>query len=281
MLNFFSPYIRLMRADKPVGTLLLLLPCWFGVFLANHSGGSSQWHFLLLFAAGAFVMRSAGCVVNDIFDRKFDQKVARTKNRPLASGAIKLPQALILLALLLVAGFWILLQFNIYVIASGFVAVGLAACYPLMKRVTFYPQIFLGIAFNYGILMANLQLKENIDEPALLLYLACIIWTLIYDSIYAFQDIEDDLKIGVKSSAIILKKYPKQILLSLAVVMFALIYKVAVLAGLAAHNFIFLAIAFFYLVAIIFKTNYSNGPSCLKAFQENFLVGLLILFALI
>ena len=147
-------------------------------------------------------MRSAGCVINDLFDKKFDEKILRTKNRPLASGKVSRFEALILLGLLLILGFVILLQFNFKTILSGFFALALVATYPLMKRVTHYPQIFLGLTFNFGILMSGLVFLEKITLDFIILYIAGIIWTVIYDTIYAYRDIEDDLKIGVKSTAI-------------------------------------------------------------------------------
>ncbi len=198
-----------------------------------------------------------------------------------SSGDLSLMQALILLAILLLFGLLILLQFNNHVRVAGVVALGLVVTYPLMKRITFYPQIFLGLAFNYGILMADLQLHRTIELSSILLYLACIIWTLIYDTIYAFQDIEDDLKIGVKSSAIKFQNNPKIILTSLMGLMLALFGFSGFLQNLAIHFYITLAIAFVYLGYIITHLDYSNQKQCLKGFKDNVAVGILILFAII
>ncbi len=278
-------YGELIRIGKPVGIFLLLLPCLFGIFLASKNADNFSSilliKFILLFSCGSLIMRSAGCVINDIFDRKFDAKVARTKLRPLASGALKLREALVLLALLLLAGLFILLQFNFYVIVSGFVAVGLLAFYPLMKRLTFYPQIFLGFAFNYGILMADLAINEKVFVSTMTLFAACVIWTLIYDTIYAFQDIEDDIKIGVKSSAIKFSARPQATLGLLVVVMFALIFYVGVLQNFGERFYFFAALAFFYELFLVLRCDYSSPALCLKAFKANVVVGILILSGII
>lgn len=229
--NKFFDFLDLTRLNKPVGIWLLMLPCFMGIFLAAKNtvyfAPDFTWldllKMLLLFALGSVLMRSAGCIVNDIMDRKFDAQVARTKSRPLADARLSLKEALALLAIFLVFSLLILLQLNIYAQVAGLIAVVLVALYPLMKRLTFYPQIFLGLTFNYGILMADLAINQAITLSSLVLFAACIIWTLIYDTIYAFQDIEDDLKIGVKSSAIRFARAPKQIFLALTGVMFALI----------------------------------------------------------
>lgn len=280
-MKILKHYINLTRINRPAGIALLALPCLFGFFLAAQTVENFDLKYPLLFVFGAIIMRSAGCIINDILDREFDKKVARTKSRPLASGDLSLFQALLLLAILLLFGLLILLQFNNYVRIAGVVALGLVVAYPLMKRITFYPQIFLGLTFNYGILMADLQLHRSIELSSVLLYLACIIWTLIYDTIYAFQDIEDDLKVGVKSSAIKFQQNPKIILTSLMSVMLVLIGLAGFLQNLAIHFYITLAIAFVYLGFIITHLDYSNQKQCLKGFKDNVAVGILILFAII
>ncbi len=210
-----SNYIKLTRLNQPTGIWLLFLPCLFGIFLALKKLPNFETieaaRIILLFLAGSIVMRSAGCVINDLIDQKFDEKVERTKNRPLAAKKISRRAALILLGVLLFLGFLILLQFNTRTILSGFAALALVASYPLMKRITHYPQVFLGLTFNFGVLMASLALLENIGIGAVILYFACIIWTVIYDTIYAYQDIDDDLKIALKSTQISFNKNPKKI----------------------------------------------------------------------
>ena len=188
---------------------------------------------------------------------------------------------MILLALLLFAGLIILLQFNHYTVIAGFIALGLVALYPLMKRVTFYPQIFLGITFNYGILMADLAINEKLFVSTMALFVACIIWTLIYDTIYAFQDIEDDIKIGVKSSAIKFSSRPQVTLIALSIAMFALVFLVGVLQNFGARFYFFSAAAFFYEIFLVLRCDYSSPPLCLKAFKANVVVGILILLAII
>lgn len=287
--NKIPLFINLTRLNKPAGILLLLLPCLFGIFLAAKNSVYSArgldffglTKMLLLFGFGAALMRSAGCVINDIFDRDFDAKVARTKLRPLARGALKLWEALILLGFLLLGGLVVLLQFNIPTIVSGFLALGLVVFYPLMKRITFYPQIFLGITFNYGILMADLAINERLFVSTIALFAACVIWTLIYDTIYAFQDIEDDIKIGVKSSAIKFSARPRLTLSVFTAAMFALILFVGTWQNFSGRFYFFVGLAFFYELFLILRCNYSSPPLCLKAFKANIIVGILILVAII
>lgn len=279
-----SKYLNLIRLNKPQGIFLLLLPCLFGIFLAKTNAtnfsSDSLFKLILLFSFGSLFMRSAGCIVNDIFDREIDAKIARTKLRPLASGAIKTKEALFLLFILLFCSFLIWLQFNFYTKILAILALLLAIIYPLMKRITFYPQIFLGIAFNWGILMADVEINHHLFASTFALFFACIIWTLIYDSFYAFQDIEDDLKIGVKSSAIKFSLNPKKILTMLTFAMFLLIF----LAGfMQSFNKIFYGInfvAFLYQIFLIFNCNYKNQNNCLIAFKANIWVGILILLAI-
>lgn len=222
-------------------------------------------------------MRSAGCVINDIFDKNFDQKVARTKNRPLANGTISRYEALALLATLLALGLVILLQFNFITILSGFCALILATTYPLMKRITYYPQIFLGLAFNFGILMSGFAILGRINLSFVILYLAAIVWTLIYDTIYAYQDIEDDLKIGVKSSAIKFRKNPKIILNSLSVLMFVLLVFLGIKESFGLNFFFCILAATFFLIQKISSCSFDNPQNCLKIFRDNFWIGILIL----
>lgn len=200
----WHPYLMLARLDRPIGTWLLLLPCWWSLTLA--SGGlfhlpATGWLYALLFALGALIMRGAGCVINDLWDRKLDAAVARTQSRPLASGAVTPKQALLFLASLLFAGLIILLQFNIPTIILAICSLALVIAYPLMKRITWWPQLFLGFTFNWGALVGWSAVTGSISLPALLLYIGGIFWTLSYDTIYAHQDKEDDALVGIKSTA--------------------------------------------------------------------------------
>jgi 4-hydroxybenzoate polyprenyltransferase len=197
-----QPYARLARLDRPIGTWLLLFPGWWGIALA-----SPRWPnpvLLVLFATGAVAMRGAGCTLNDIADRRYDAQVARTRLRPLPSGAVSVPQAILFLLLQLAAGAVILCSFNQLTILLGVAVLGLIGTYPFMKRITYWPQIFLGLNFNWGALIGWTAVSGALSWPAVLLYLGGLCWTIGYDTIYAHQDKEDDVRIGVKSSAIAL-----------------------------------------------------------------------------
>lgn len=200
----WHPYLMLARLDRPIGTWLVLIPGWWSLTLA--SGGLANmsmrgWYYMLLFALGALLMRSAGCIVNDLWDRKLDAAVERTRNRPLAAGTLSVRQAVIFMLALLLASFVILLQFNIPTIALGFLSLALVATYPAMKRITWWPQLFLGFTFNWGALMGWTAINGSLAWPPLLLYAGGICWTLVYDTVYAHQDKEDDAIIGIKSTA--------------------------------------------------------------------------------
>ncbi len=198
------PYLRLSRADRPIGTWLLLIPCWWGLFLAIGADGRLRLFDLWIFAAcaiGAFLMRGAGCTWNDITDRKIDAQVARTASRPLPSGQVTTRQALVWLALQVALSALILFTFNRAAILIGIVALVPVAIYPFAKRFTWWPQAFLGIAFNWGALLAWVAHSGSLSLAPVLLYLAGIAWTLFYDTIYAHQDVDDDALIGVKSTA--------------------------------------------------------------------------------
>ncbi len=198
------PYLRLSRADRPIGTWLLLLPCWWGLSLGMLYDGKATWHDLWICvgcAIGAFLMRGAGCTWNDITDRDFDAQVARTRSRPIPSGQVSVRGAAIWMVLQALIAFAILLTFNAAAIRLGVLALLPVAVYPFAKRFTWWPQVFLGLAFNWGALLAWTAHTGRLDTPAVVLYLAGIAWTLFYDTIYAHQDTEDDALIGVKSTA--------------------------------------------------------------------------------
>lgn len=200
-----QPYAILMRLDRPIGWWLLLLPGWWSIILA--SGGFTgmnaySWLLMLLFLIGAVIMRGAGCVMNDIWDRDLDKEVERTRDRPLASGEVSLKQALIFQGLLLTIGALILFSMNWTTILLGFCSIPLIVVYPLMKRITYWPQAFLGITFNFGALMGWAAVTGEIGLPAILLYIGGFFWTIGYDTIYAHQDKEDDISVGIKSTAL-------------------------------------------------------------------------------
>jgi 4-hydroxybenzoate polyprenyltransferase len=198
------PYLRLSRADRPIGTWLLLLPCWWGVMLSAASGGGLGWQGVWILAGcgiGAWLMRGAGCTWNDITDREIDARVARTRSRPIPSGAVSVGRAIFWMCAQSLIAFGILLTFNLNAILLGVGSLALVCVYPFAKRFTWWPQVFLGLAFNWGALLAWTAHDGRLGLPALLLYLGGIAWTLFYDTIYALQDMEDDALIGVKSTA--------------------------------------------------------------------------------
>jgi len=195
------PYLRLARVDRPIGTWLLLFPGWWSLALAAAPGQLPDGYVMVLFAIGALVMRGAGCTINDIVDRDIDKQVARTATRPLASGALSLQQALVFLVLQLAVAFIILLQLEPLAIKLGVLSLLLVVAYPFMKRITWWPQAFLGLTFNWGALLGYAAVTDTLAWPPVLLYAAGFFWTLFYDTIYAHQDKEDDALIGVKSTA--------------------------------------------------------------------------------
>src|SRR3954471_6387562 len=225
--RWMQPYARLARLDRPIGTWLLLFPCWWGLALA----GSRDLLLYALFAVGAVVMRGAGCTINDIIDRDLDGRVARTADRPLPSGAVTLTGAFAFLALELLLGLAILLLLRPLAIWLGVLSLVIVATYPLMKRVTWWPQIFLGLAFNWGVLMGWATVRENLAPAPLLLYLAGIFWTLGYDTIYAHQDKEDDASIGIKSTALKLGAQSRLWIAGFYAVMSLLMIAAAALVG--------------------------------------------------
>lgn len=281
----FNAYLRLMRLDKPVGIALLFLPCTFGIAMAAKQlpdiSLSETFRITLLFLIGAVLMRSAGCVMNDLFDRKIDAKVSRTKSRPLATSEIKPSQALILLAALLGLSMLVLMQFNLETILAGCFAFVLVAIYPLMKRITHYPQFFLGIVFNFGVLMSYLAVMQQIDVRITPLYFATVLWTMIYDTIYAYQDAEDDARIGVKSMALKLGDKPQKKLYSLSLLMFAALLVFGWLCDFEANFFLAVLVADLFLNSKIQRCDFKNSASCLKTFKANFWFGILVLIAII
>ena len=200
--DYAKPYLRMSRLDRPIGYQLLFWPCAYGLGLVSVATGTAfNWWHLVLFFVGAIAMRGAGCTFNDIVDRDIDDKVARTRSRPIPSGQVSVAQAAVWLAAQSLVGLAVLVQFNLFAIAVGVASLVLVAIYPFMKRVTYWPQLFLGLAFSWGALMGWATETGTLAWPAVMLYLGCIAWTIGYDTIYALQDVEDDVLIGVKSTA--------------------------------------------------------------------------------
>lgn len=278
------PIIQLTRINQPTGIWLLFLPCLFGISLAfrlKSAEFSEIFKVTFLFLIGSVIMRSAGCIINDLFDKDFDKKVTRTKNRPLANNSIKQSQALIILSILLTFGLIILLQFNAKTILFGLGLLILITLYPLMKRITYYPQIFLGVIFNSGILMSSFAILNELRLEFVMLYFASIIWTVIYDTIYGYQDIEDDLRIGVKSTAIRFAENPKKYLILLNLAMFLIFVYFGHYNNFRSEFFLIIGLASLMLTRKIQICNFANPNQCMKIFKFNIWIGTLILVAII
>lgn len=270
------PYLQLMRADRPIGSWLLLIPCWWGAALAalGPQGQALDFWHLVLFAVGAFVMRGAGCVWNDITDRDIDAKVQRTAGRPLPSGAVSLRGAYMFMGGLALIGLIVLLQFNRAAIFTGIASLAIVALYPFMKRITDFPQFVLGLAFNWGVLVAWMATHAQPGLAPLLLYAAGIAWTLGYDTIYALQDIEDDAVVGVRSTA---RFFGAHVLAAISVFYSATILLVlAALHSCGAGLLSFLGAAVFagLLGRQIIRLDPGDAFSALEAFRANRLAGL-------
>ncbi|MDP7185959.1 MAG: 4-hydroxybenzoate octaprenyltransferase [Paracoccaceae bacterium] len=282
--DWTRPYLRLSRADRPIGTWLLLLPCWWGLFLSAAQQGRFGWDGLWIMVgsgAGAWLMRGAGCTWNDITDRHFDGQVERTKSRPIPSGQVSAKQAAVWMVLQSLAALLILLTFNKNAILLGFVSLVPVAIYPFAKRFTYWPQVFLGIAFNWGALLAWTAHSGSLGWPAVLLYLAGLSWTLFYDTIYAHQDKEDDVMIGVKSTALLFgKDTPKWMLRFLVITV--LLMLAAILIALIGASPIALIVAIgapwalgWHLVWQLRKLDIDDGDGLLMLFRANRNAGLL------
>ena len=271
------PYARLMRLDRPIGTWLLLFPCWWSLALAP---GPADLRLALLFVAfglGAVIMRGAGCTWNDVTDREFDARVARTRTRPIPSGQLSVRQALAFMAAQMLVGFAILISFNNFAVAVGAASLVLVFTYPLMKRVTYWPQFFLGLAFNYGALLGWAAVTGDLDWPALALYVAGISWTLGYDTIYAHQDKEDDALIGVKSTALRFGRATKPWLVGFYAATVALLALTGALRGLTWIFYAALALGAVQLAWQIRDADLDDPADCLAKFKSNRLFGWLIL----
>ncbi|HTH17681.1 MAG TPA: 4-hydroxybenzoate octaprenyltransferase [Magnetospirillum sp.] len=273
------PYLRLMRLDRPIGTWLLLFPCWWSAALAAPDW-PDLWLFAL-FAVGSIVMRGAGCTVNDIADHKFDALVERTKGRPIPSGAVSVKQAAAFLAAQLVVGLLILVQLNGFAIGVGIASLALVFPYPLMKRITYWPQAWLGLTFNWGALMGWAAVKGELGVPALLLYGAGILWTLGYDTIYAHQDKEDDIMVGVKSTALRLGAATPRWIVGFYTGTLALIAASGWAAGLGWAFYPLLAIAGVELYWQVAAGNIDDPADCLTKFKSNRFFGWMLLAAIV
>lgn len=281
--DFAKPYLRLMRADRPIGTWLLLWPCWWSAALAWKAAGTripDLW-LLLLFAIGATVMRGAGCVYNDIADRDFDAQVARTRSRPIPSGQVSIAQAAIFMVALSLIGLAVLIQFNRFAIILGMASLGIVALYPFMKRITYWPQAVLGLAFSWGALMGWAEVFGRLDAPALLLYAASIAWTVGYDTIYAHQDKEDDALVGLKSTALKFGPRTKPWLSLFYGAALALLLAAGALAGAGWPFFLGMALASAHLVWQVTTLDTDDAGNCLRRFRANRDFGAIVFLALL
>ena len=283
-MNQLNLFIELTRLKKPIGFMLLFWPCAWGLTLAYDfsSNLNNYFFYLILFFLGSVLMRSAGCIVNDILDRKFDAKVFRTKDRPIASGKVSVTLAIIYSLILCFFALLVLLNFNSYTIILALGSMPLAFTYPLMKRFTYWPQLFLGITFNYGLILGWTAIERDISLIPILFYLGAIFWTLGYDTIYGYQDIKDDEIIGLKSTSIKFKKKPYTFVFSCY-----LIYSLSLLTTGYFMNLNKYSLIFFILILIqmfyfqIKKLKIEEPISCLKAFKSNNFLGLIVFLSLI
>ncbi len=283
-MNQLNLFIELTRLKKPIGYMLLFWPCAWGLTLAYDFSNNLNIYFfyLILFFLGSVLMRSAGCIINDILDRKFDKKVFRTKNRPIASGKISIILGLLYAGALCLLAFFVLINFNLFTILIALASMPLAFSYPLMKRFTYWPQLFLGVTFNYGLILGWTSINNEINLIPIISYFGAIFWTLGYDTIYGFQDIKDDEIIGLKSTSIKFKSNPYMFLTFCYLIFSLSLIIVGYLMEFNIFYFIVLLLIFFQMFYFQLKKLKMKTPSsCFKIFKSNNILGLLILINLI
>ena len=272
-------FLDLTRLKRPIGYMLLFWPCAWGLTAGFNFLDSKNifFFYIILFLLGSILMRSAGCIVNDIIDRNYDKKVQRTKNRPLASGKVSVKTALMYATVLCLLAFLVLINFNLLTIFLALISMPLAFTYPLMKRYTYWPQLFLGITFNYGLILGWVSVNNTIDLAPIILYIGAIFWTLGYDTIYGFQDINDDEIIGLKSTSIKFKKNPIIFLNLCYLIFFLSLIFTGFIMEFNKIYFILLIIIFTHLFYIqLKKINFKSSESCLNIFKSNNLLGFLV-----
>jgi len=274
----FRIFIQLTRLNQPTGFLLLFWPCVWGLTLAYYFNGETNLYLkhILLFFSGSVLMRSAGCIFNDIVDRNLDKKVQRTKERPVASGKVSVSEAFIYIVFLCLVAFLILLQFNWLTIVLGISSMALAFAYPFMKRITYWPQLFLGLTFNWGIIMGWTSITNSISIEPIILYLSAIFWTLGYDTIYGLQDIHDDEIIGIKSTSI---KFKNNVKVFVGTCYSLCVLCILILGLLMEINKYLLPLSAFFIVSLIYQIKIfkpSDPKSCHFSFKVNNLTGLLV-----
>jgi len=278
-MSHISIFFELTRLKKPIGYMLLFWPCAWGLTIAYdfQNGFEDYILYIFLFFSGSVLMRSAGCIVNDIVDKNYDQKVERTKNRPLASNKISVRSALVIALILCLLALLVLINFNNLTIILALCSMPFAFTYPLMKRFTYWPQLFLGLTFNYGLLLGWVSIKESISLAPLIFYFGAIFWTLGYDTIYGYQDIKDDEIIGVKSTSIKFKNSPKTFIGSSYFLFFVCLILIGYFMKFNNLYYLFLLIPFFHLFLYQIKNwEVNNSNSCHKKFKSNNTLGLIV-----
>ncbi|RCL02485.1 MAG: 4-hydroxybenzoate polyprenyltransferase [Candidatus Tokpelaia sp. JSC161] len=276
------PYAQLARWDRPVGWQLLLWPCWWSTALAAHTENNKSFLWqLILFLIGAIAMRGAGCTYNDLIDQKIDGEVERTRSRPLPSEQISRKQAICFMFLQSLIGFVVLIQFNFLTIILGLISLILVAIYPFMKRITDWPQLFLGIVFNWGALLGWTATSDRLTLPPVFLYLGAVLWTMGYDTIYAYQDKEDDVLIGIGSTAQLFKKRTKFSLFCMYGMMAILISFAFILAHMPLITLSGLVLAALHMLYQIKELKVNSPHICLKLFKANTIVGFFIFLGIL
>ena len=278
-MNQINLFIELTRLKRPIGFMLLFWPCLWGLTLVYdfNSNLFNYFFYSVLFLSGSILMRSAGCIVNDIADKNFDQKVERTKNRPIASGKVSVKLASTYALILCGIAFLVLINFNKLTILMALISMPLAFTYPLMKRITYWPQLFLGITFNYGLVLAWISISGEISIIPIIFYLGAIFWTLGYDTIYGFQDIKDDEIIGVKSTSIKFKNDPKKFLFISYCMFIISLFLIGILMNFKIYYFLFMIVPILHLLVFqISRLNTNLSLDCLIKFKSNNILGLII-----
>ncbi len=283
-MNQINLFIELTRLKKPIGYMLLFWPCAWGLTIAFNFSNNFTFYifYLILFFLGSVLMRSAGCIVNDILDRKFDKKVFRTKDRPIASGKVTITRAIVYSTSLCLIALMVLVNFNNFTILLALASMPLAFTYPLMKRFTYWPQLFLGITFNYGLILGWTSINDYVSVVPIIFYFGAIFWTLGYDTIYGYQDIKDDEIIGLKSTSIKFKKSPLKFLYLCYIIFITSLFFVGFL--MEFNNlffFMMIFVAFQLFFSQLKKLNIEKANSCFNTFKSNNFLGLLIFLSLV
>jgi len=274
----FQIFVQLTRLNKPIGFLLLFWPCVWGLTLGYYFNNETNMYlkYIILFFLGSVLMRSAGCIFNDIVDRNLDKNIQRTKDRPIASGKISILESFVYIIFLCLLSFLILLQFNLLTIILGISSMTLAFAYPFMKRITYWPQLFLGLTFNWGIIMGWTSITNTISIEPVILYFSAILWTLGYDTIYGLQDIQDDEIIGIKSTSI---KFKNNVKVFVATCYSSFVLCILILCFMMEINKYLLILSIFFIITLIYQIKIfriDNPKSCLHAFRVNNFTGIFI-----